>query len=72
MLRLLTCTGVLWVVVVPLPSWPLLLLPQAQTVPSLRRAREWYLPPEMLVTLLRPLTCTGVERSVVVPSPSWP
>ena len=40
LLRPPTCTGVEWSVVVPSPSWPLLLLPQAQTMPLLRKARE--------------------------------
>jgi len=34
----LTCTGVVLFVVVPSPNWPLLLSPQAQTVPSDFRA----------------------------------
>ena len=72
LLRPPTCAGVERSVVVPSPSWPLLLLPQAQTAPSPRRARACAEPPAMLVTLLRPPTCAGVERSVVVPSPSWP
>ena len=35
-----TCTGVLLLVVEPLPSWPSAFAPQAQTVPSDFIARE--------------------------------
>src|SRR5687767_2695992 len=37
-----TCTGVSRWVVVPSPSWPSLLPPQAQTVPSVRSATECF------------------------------
>src|SRR5690348_2609293 len=42
--RPVTCTGPEGSVVVPLPSWPEPLNPQAQTVPSDRRATPWPLP----------------------------
>ncbi len=37
----LTATGVVLLVVVPLPSWPLPLLPQHFTVASFSRAQVW-------------------------------
>ena len=62
------------------PSWPLLLRPQHQAVPSVltvhRCVGHW--PAVMSVTVVRvpvppgPLTWTGVDESVVVLSPSWP
>src|SRR5947209_8221572 len=52
--------------VVPLPSWPCLLSPQAHTVPSERRARPKPPPAEILVTPVSPVTWTGT-RSTVVP-----
>src|SRR5450759_144027 len=68
----LTATGVLLLVVLPLPSWPLLLLPQASTWPVEVSARLWRLPPAMAVVPEGRLTATGVLLSVVVPLPSWP
>ncbi len=51
-LRSFTRTGVLipfvgLMVLVPLPSWPNWLEPQAQTVPSFFSARVWLAPPVM-------------------------
>ena len=37
----MTCTGVNWFAVVPLPTCPKPLAPQAQTLPSDLRARLW-------------------------------
>src|ERR1700674_4944661 len=75
----LTATGVLLSVVVPLPSWPTLLEPQARTWPVEVSARLCCPPPAMALTLAPAgrLTWTGVERQeqvpeVVVPLPSWP
>ena len=60
--------------VVPLPSWPALLLPQPQTWPFLSRAVELEGPALMEVTGEEgnPLTLTGFKLSVVVPFPNWP
>ena len=70
----LTATGVLLLVVVPLPSWPLALLPQARTWPVEVSARLWYWPPAMALTVVSEgrLTAAGVPLSVVLPLPSWP
>src|SRR5450756_2184673 len=69
----LTATGMLLMVVVPLPSWPLLLLPQASTWPVEVSARLLS-PAAMAVTVVPEgrLTATGVLLLVVVPLPSWP
>jgi triosephosphate isomerase len=56
-----------------MPSWPWSFLPQAQTVPSRRRAREWYQPAATSTTSVRPWTFTGLgSASEVLPVPSWP
>ncbi len=59
-------------VVVPSPTCPKALFPQAQRLPLESSASECSPWVEMATTLLRPDTCTGVLRGVVVPSPSWP
>src|SRR2546425_1181631 len=87
----LTCTGlalqgrdashVSGPVVVPSPSCPELLAPQAMTVPLRSNARLWTSPAETAATPLRPPTGTGVlvqgrplqpPGPVAVPSPSCP
>src|SRR5438093_2885649 len=68
----LTSTGVLLVVFVPLPNWPEVFHPQAQTVPSLFSARLCAWPPSIAVTPLSPLTSTGVLLPVNVPLPNCP
>jgi len=68
-----TATGMLLLVVVPLPSWPLAFSPQQVTSPMARAAHEWLLPAPMAITpLSSPTTCTGVALLMRVPSPSWP
>src|SRR5262249_28065005 len=59
-------------VVVPSPSSPERLLPQANTEPSFRAARLNALPADIVATLLIPVTATGVELSAVPPVPSCP
>ena len=54
-----TCTGVGRSTVVPSPIWPLLLLPQAQAVPSDFTATMWFMPAASATTPESPLTCTG-------------
>src|ERR1700674_5457488 len=70
----LTATGVLLPVVVPSPSWPFLLSPQARTWPVELSARPKLPTPAMPVTVVPEgrLTATGVLLSVVGPLPSWP
>src|SRR5450756_2441066 len=70
----LTWTGMLLLVVVPLPSWPELFKPQARTWPVEVSARLWSPPPAMAVTVVPEgrLTATGVLLLVGVPLPSWP
>src|SRR5450759_2682257 len=70
----LTATGVLLLVVVPLPSWPWTLEPQARTWPLEVSARLWLEPPAMPVTVVPEgrLTATGMLLLVVVPLPNWP
>src|SRR3954464_13048640 len=70
-------TGTLLLTWLPLPSWPLPLLPQAAAVPSLLSARLWKPPAATNVAPLSPLTATGVVTSVqltpsVQPLPSCP
>ena len=72
-----TCTGLaLWVVVVPSPSWPKVLEPVAQTVPSPsahRMITARGIPTTPLSGLPDPSnTGTGLVLWMVVPSPSWP
>src|SRR5262245_29060653 len=52
--RPVTWTGISLLAVVPSPSWPEALPPQAQTVPSERSARLNMPPAEILVTPLSP------------------
>src|SRR6266496_2953305 len=70
--RLLTCTGTEESVVVPLPSWPTLFLPHAQTVPWDLSARLSSSPAAIAVTPVRLFTFTAKVAFVVVPLPSWP
>src|ERR1039458_3785251 len=67
-----TSTGVSLLDVVPSPSCPSLLAPQAITVPAPSSARLWNSPAEMAVTPLSPGTSTGTSLLAVVPSPSSP
>src|SRR4029077_4190834 len=55
-----TLTGPGLLAVVPLPSWPRRLSPQARTVPSDRSASTKSGPAEILVTRDSPRTRTGV------------
>ena len=69
-----TATGVVLLLVVPLPRYP---LPQAKSFPSEVSATVCWLPSAIAVTVLpesAPLvsTATGVMRLIVVPSPSCP
>jgi hypothetical protein len=57
-------------VVVPSPSCPLLLAPQAYTVPLVSRASECVAPAVTALAPVSPATGAGVLRFVVVPSPS--
>lgn len=57
----LTVTGVVLVVVLPLPSWPCPLMPQHVTVPLPVIAQVWLLPAASAVASLTPLTVTGVR-----------
>src|SRR5450759_3278098 len=68
----LTTTGVLLLVVVPLPSWHSRLRPQARTWLLGVRARLWPPPPAMAVTEVPFVTAIGVLLLVVVPLPNWP
>ncbi len=68
----LTATGVLLVVLVPLPSWPEALLPQVKAVPAEVNATLWRRPAATAVISVpgARATLTGARASVVVPSPS--
>src|SRR2546428_654917 len=55
-----TCTGVLLLVVVLFPNWPVALLPQAHTVPSNLSAKLCWPPPARPLTTARLLTFPGV------------
>ena len=67
-----TWTGLEWPVVVPSPSCPLSLSPQAHRVPSVLTATVWTPPAATEAQLVAVPTWTGVSRLVVVPSPSCP
>ena len=67
-----TCTGVVEVMVVPLPSCPNWLSPQHRTVPSPSTAHVWAPPPLTAATSVMPPTGTGVDERVKVPLPSCP
>ena len=56
--------------VVPFPSWPKLLKPQANTVPLEFRASPWNPPAATAVMLLKLVICTGLKLFTVVPMPS--
>jgi hypothetical protein len=69
----LLCTGTSRFTMVPSPTWPPQLPPQAHTVPSNFTATLWLEPPEIPTTELKlPRTCTGASRVVVVLSPTCP
>ena len=65
-----TVRGTSLSVVVPSPSCPEPLPPQARTLPSLTSARLWVRPAEMPTTAAEPTTGTGDSDVVVVPLPS--
>src|SRR6266704_3165899 len=65
-------TGFELSVIVPLPSWPDPLTPQAHTVPSDRRARLDMTPAATWVIPVRPVTWPGTTWMAVLASPSWP
>jgi hypothetical protein len=53
-------TGVVELVVLPLPSWPFVLSPQQLTAPVVETPQEWARPAEMSTSVARPLTGTGL------------
>jgi hypothetical protein len=59
--RLATCTGPDISAVLPLPSWPSPLSPQANTMPSERSARPKSRPAEISVTPFSTATRAGVK-----------
>src|SRR4051794_26325806 len=73
-----TVTGTREGVRLPVPSSPVVLSPQDQTVVApipdagAVTAREWVYPAATVVALARPGMMTGFLRVVVVPSPIWP
>ena len=67
-----TWTGLDRLVVVPSPSCPESLPPQAHRVPSVLTATVWSSPAATEAQLVAVPTWTGLEWSVVVPSPSCP
>ena len=72
-----TATGTLDWVELPLPSWPLAPEPQLKTRPSRLRICTWSKPAEICLRTL-PLsapvisTATGTLESVVLLLPNWP
>ena len=74
LVRPVTCTGPAGSVVVPLPSWPDPLEPQASTVPFDFSASTWKSPAESwVIPLPAPIVFTGrvtgmLDRAL----PSWP
>ena len=59
-------------VVLPSPSCPLPLAPQAYTAPPATMARLWEPPARTLTTFASPVTRLGVVLVIVFPRPSWP
>ena len=72
---MVTATGMLRWVVVPLPSSPYIPYPQQYTVPVVVRAQLCLLPPAPIDAKVIPVgivTATGILLPVVVPLPSAP
>jgi len=67
-----TATGILKVIFVPFPSWPLELRPQHPTEPPLKTAQVWEYPAAIAVAVEIPLTATGTLELIFVAFPSWP
>jgi hypothetical protein len=65
LLMLLTVTGVLWLLLEPLPNRLEPPYPQHWTVPPESTAQVWVSPAETAVALLMLLTVTGVLWSLV-------
>jgi hypothetical protein len=65
-----TCTGLDWLLVPPLPSSPLPPPPQHHRVWSERVAQKNLYPASTLTQLVAPPTCPGVDFMFVVPSAS--
>jgi hypothetical protein len=66
-------TGVVELVLVPLPNWPHWLSPQHRTVPPPRSAQLWCHHPAVTpIAPVMPLTGTGVVLVAVLPFPSCP
>src|SRR4051812_19425892 len=70
--RPVTGVGVVRSVMVPSPSWPLVLAPHAHSAPLAPTARLWVVPAATNTTVPIPATNCGVTALVVVPLPSWP
>ena len=64
--------GVLRLLYVPSPSWPVPPLPQHFNVPAVRYAHVWEIPRARSPTVPPTLIVVGVLRFSFVPSPSWP
>ena len=65
----LTATGTLLFVLLLLPNWPLLFLPQAVTVPSEHKAKWWESPAATAMTVLpasTPVTLTATGTLLFV------
>ena len=67
-----TDTVIAVLVLVLLPNWPAVLLPQQDMVPSRWSAQECALPAVMAVASSMPVTGTGTSESSFVPSPNCP
>jgi len=72
LLALLRNCGMKCGVIVPTPSYPDELSPQAHNVPSSRTAVLWSVPADTDVHVVPSCIRTGTLRPVPVPSPSWP
>jgi hypothetical protein len=74
LLGMVTATGTLLLVSMPLPSWPLLFHPQQYAVPVVVRAQVEILPASIAEneTPLGIVTATGTLLLVVVPLPKLP
>src|SRR5689334_1729789 len=68
----ITEVGVRWSSLSMAASWPLLLSPQQEAVPSARTAHVFPEPAEMATALVTPVTTSGTDRGLVVELPSSP
>ena len=65
-----TCPGKFVEMIVPVPSWPLPLLPHAQRVPSVFKATVWAEPAAAICQFVANPTWVGTLVCEITPSPN--